>query len=425
MTSVEELWGELAQSRELPYGRARTAIGERLTERADALGDQDLAWSARMVLLESYSYGGEPLKRFAPFAWLLARYDAAPGEVEESDRAELLWAFKWVTVGAVSHPGVSLAQIEQGLADMRDRYTAAGEGLAPYLGCRFQVDAHVHGYQEATDAYLAWTRAPRTWLSDCQACEPTTRTEYLAAVGRHADAVREAGPVLARGGCAEQPQSAISHALEPLLRLGEPERAAAEHLRGARLMRSHHGVTAMWARHILVLARSGRLMRGLDLLEDHLGEVDAPPTPEDGMWLAAAGARLLRGLADSGQGDLPVEAGQESVAQLGDRLAGTALDLAGRFDARNGTGAVGARVRDWLDAEPLPDLPLDRVTTRRAAPPRPAAATRTAPGDRPFVNPSVAAPSPGPAVTGAGTSGGPTAAEVADRFERSRVTQVR
>ena len=420
MTASQDLWEALADAEDLPYGRSRTSIVEGVVARADALGEAALAWSARMALVECYAFGGEPLKEFAPFAWLLARYDAAPGEVDESDRHELFWSFKWVTVQAVSHPGVSLAQIEQGLADMQDRYLAAGEGPAPVLGCRYKIDAHVHGYAAATEAYLAWTRALRTELSDCRACEPTTRTRYLSAMGRHGDAVREAGPVLARGGCEEQPQNAIGMVLESLLLVGEAERAAAEHLRGVRLMRSRPGETEMWARHLIVLARSGRLMRGLDLLEDHLAEVDAPPSPEEGMWLAAAGARLLHGLADTGQGDLPVGPGQEPVAALAERLAATAQDWAAKFDARNGTPAIGQRVQDWLDAGELPDLPLDRVVTRR---PASSPASPSMPASRPAPVPASMSASMS---AGAGaTRTAPTPADISRRFERSRVTQVR
>jgi tetratricopeptide (TPR) repeat protein len=371
--SMNNLRAELTSAATLPYGPARSAVIEALVGPADDSGDSALARDVRIHLISSYGHGGEPLKRFMPFTWLLDRYDNDPGSFDASSRWSLLWMFKWVSVGALSHPAVSLENIRRGLSDMADRYRAAGEGLAPYYGCQVRVEAHVNGHAEAEAAYLAWTRAPRTDLSDCEQCEPTDRVLHLAATSRHAEAVGEALSVLHESTwCLEQPQSIIANSLESMLRVGDATRAAQEHVRGVRLIRGKPGNTSLWANHILILARTGRLSRGLDLLEDHLHEVDAAPTPQDAMHLAAAGARLLRGLADRGQGDLAVvtRAGTKRVEPAGvidveQRLTRVARDLAAQFDARNRTGTAGAEVEQWLDATELPDLPLDEVTSRR------------------------------------------------------------
>ena len=376
--SHQDLRLALEAAWEIPRGVARSAAIETLVEQADARGEEVLARDARLALISSYSMGGEPLKRFAPFAWLLQRYDAEPAFFDEGARDQLFWQFKGMAVGGLGHPGVPLARIESGLAEMEQRYRAAGQGLAPFLGCRYQVDAHVHGSAAAEESYLAWTRAPRTYLSDCEGCEPTDRVDHLVGTARFADAVGEALQVLERdrNPCVEQPQQMISWALEPLLVAGDPARAAWEHLRGVRLLRPLPGGLSYWARHILTCARSGRLVRGLDLLEERLHEVDDPPAPDDAMWLAAAGARLLTGLAEAGHDDVIVTArgavdpaaGKAlggTVIEVGRRLTGVARDLAARFDERNGTGTIGAQVEQWLTASELPDLPLDEIAGRR------------------------------------------------------------
>ncbi|HST86112.1 MAG TPA: hypothetical protein VLL08_30520 [Kineosporiaceae bacterium] len=369
---MNSLRAELMHAVTLPYGSARSAAIEALVEAADTAGDSALARDVRIQLISSYGHGGEPLKRFMPFTWLLDRYDSDPGSFDSSARWSLLWMFKWVSVGALSHPGVSLKHIRRGLSEMEDRYRAVGEGLAPYYGCRVRVEAHVNGHAQAEEDYQAWTRAPRTELSDCEQCEPTDRVLHLAATARHAEAVREALSVLHESTwCLEQPQSIIANSLESMLAVGQATRAAQEHVRGVRLIRGKPGNTSLWANHILILARTGRLSRGLDLLEDHLHEVDAAPTPQDAMHLAAAGARLLRGHLDQGRGDLVVQtrAGTTrsepaSVTEVEQRLTRVARDLAAQFDVRNQTGTVSAEVERWLDAAELPDLPLDAVTSR-------------------------------------------------------------
>jgi tetratricopeptide (TPR) repeat protein len=368
MSNESDPYAELRAAYSMPRGIARSSMIESVVERADAAGDESLAWDARLLLVNSYSLGGEPLKRFAPFARLLQRYDADPAAIDVDSRNELFWHFKGVTVGALSHPGVTRQQIETGLVDMEERYRAAGEGMAPVLGVRYQVEAHIHGEEAAEEAYLAWTRAPRTLLSDCEGCEPTERVAYLVARGRYADAVSEAAVVLDRESdvCVEQPQQMISWAMEPLLRTGDPVRAAREHLRAVRRLRSVPGDLEHWGQHVLICARSGRLVRGLDLLEERLHEIDHPPAPDEAMWLAAAGARLLTGLIEAGHADLSVQArngGEPSgtVAEVVADLTGRARGLAAQFDARNGTATVGNRVEQWLAASELPDLPLDEV----------------------------------------------------------------
>jgi tetratricopeptide (TPR) repeat protein len=365
----------LMKAATLPYGPARSAAIESLVDAADTAGDNALARDVRIQLISSYGHGGEPLKRFMPFTWLLDRYDNDPGSFDAKSRWSLLWMFKWVSVGALSHPAVSLKNIRRGLAEMEDRYRAAGEGLAPYYGCRVRVEAHVNGHAQAEPDYLAWTRAPRTELSDCEQCEPTDRVLHLAATARHAEAVGEALSVLHESTwCLEQPHSIIANSLESMLVVGHATRAAQEHVRGVRLIRGKPGNTSLWANHILILARTGRFSRGLDLLEDHLHEVDAAPTPQDAMQLAAAGARLLRGLTDQGRGDLVVQPklgtttrpGPASATEVEQRLTRVARDLAAQFDVRNQTGAVSAEVERWLDAGELPDLPLDEVASRRS-----------------------------------------------------------
>ncbi len=377
----EQLRAELDATRAMPFGIARSAAVESLVEQADELGDEALLVQAQLRLMTAYSYGGEPLKRFPVFSWLLGRYDRARELFDDDDQYRLLWMFKSVTVGAVEHPAVPLDRIMAGLDEMAQHYAAAREAPAPVLSCRFQVLARVQGHEAADEVYRAWTAAPRTPLSDCQTCEPALRVWHLAAIGQDSQALGHAFPVLDHGGCADQPQRMIGHAVEPMLRLGMAQRAAREHLRGVRLLRERPGSTATWAQHVLLCARTGRLHRGLDLLESRLHEVDDAAVPEDAMWLAAAGARLLRGLEDAGEQDLPIreyaigDGGlqEHAVGDLRARLARRALELADRFDRRNATSVVGAQVTSWLDAPPLPDLPIDRVLTRprsrRAGPP--------------------------------------------------------
>lgn len=376
---------------EMPYGRERTLLAERLVAEADAAGDVALGVGARHVLIPSYFYGpaAEPQKIFAAFAWNLARWDEDPEAFEAVDRHSLLWYFKWVTGEVLNYPQVPFAQAEATLADMRDRYERAGEGLAPYEGSRYVQASHRYGEADprTAEAFEAWVTLPRTGLSDCRACEPSTRVERLAALGRHEDAVAAAGPVLADGGCAEQPQRMIDAALGSLLACGDVARAAQEHARATRLHR-RNGPQADLAAQVHACALVGRYGRGLDLLEDVLHQVETSTVPWSRMMLAAAGARLLDGLVTAGHADEPVAAARPGsrfstprpAAEVRTDLRETALGLAGAFDDRNGTTAVSQRVTARLTAADLPDVPA-WPRTRRPRLDRGAAAPATSAED--------------------------------------------
>ncbi|GEM00151.1 hypothetical protein [Cellulomonas terrae] len=351
----------------------RTAAAEELVRVADASADDEMRFRARLELVESFFYATAKHRMFAPFAYLVRCYDAEPDWLTDADRHRVLWLHKWMVVDLLDHPEISLAQLESVLGGMRDRYVAAGEGLAPVLSCAYVLHAHVHGAAASEAEYLEWRRAPRTRLSDCKGCEPDQRISHLAELGRHQEVVDELGPVV-RGevGCSEQPQRAVAMALASIVELGDVETAAASHRSAYRASRRNPGETAAVARHLEVLARTGNVSRGLDVLTEQLDALDRPSTPMTGMQLAAAATRLLRRVVEAGDGDLLVHGRgrePERAVDLLARVEAQALTTARRFDERNGTTTVGDGIRRWISAPDLPTLPLgsthpDRTTAR-------------------------------------------------------------
>ena len=390
--SPTQLRSALVQCEAMPFGPESMLEAERLVGEADRLGDPELQVLARVVAISAYAYGGEPPKIYSPFAWVLSAWDNNPQAFTTSTRHHFLWQFKWVTVNLTDYPQVPLAQIRGALADMKDRYERAGEGQAPYEKCRFTVTGHVHGagHADTLAAYERWVALPRTSLSDCAGCEPAGRVRHLAALGRHEDAVAVAWPVLDSSRCREQPQGIIDVVLTSLLVTGRPAEAAVAHSRAVRLHRRVDADRAILTHQILASAQVGRLTRALDLLTLNLHLVDSGRVPESRMRLAAAGARVLSGLAAAGLGDEPVASrrpdGRFAVPRAASEVLGEltdiAVDLAVRFDERNGTTAVSRAVQEILTAPELPSVPswpgtgrLDRTVTSSFAVPGPPSPT--------------------------------------------------
>jgi tetratricopeptide (TPR) repeat protein len=391
LLTTDAVWAGIERADALPHGRERTARLEELAGRVDAAGDLALGTAVRLSLVQACLNGGEHQRVPELLDWLLARYDEGHPWFGPWERHGVLFSFTAATVGLLQHPDVPLDRLQATTALMADRYAAAGESPAPVLRARFLLAQQLHGPAAAQVEFERWLATPRSELSECAECERAEQVRQLAATGRHEEAVALARPVLdapapppdaAPAGpdgaqCEASPVSLIAAVLESLLVTGMSERAAREHVRAVRLIPEVPADAAPRhigrADHLLVCARAGRLQRGLDLIEYWLPWYSQAAPPSTRLQFAAAAARLMRGLAEAGYGGLAVtppepydgSAGPAldptTVDELGARLAREARDLAARFDARNGTGQVGDRLEQVLDAGLLPDLPLDAL----------------------------------------------------------------
>ncbi|MCK2239572.1 MULTISPECIES: hypothetical protein [unclassified Crossiella] len=364
--SPEELQDKLRASHDLPYGPARTAAVEEVIRHADALGLAELQYAARIFSLQAYRYGAEPAKTFVPFAWCLAAYDR--GEGDQRFDHHLFWNFKGIVSALADFPEVPLAQTQAVLDDMERRYRLAGHGLNPVHQYREMLARHIGDRDTAAEQFRLWDASPRGELSDCVGCEPNGKINHLVWLGRDEDAVAAALPVLTgQLNCREQPHSIRTDLLLPYLRTGRLTEAAQAHRGAYRAIQHDRAELGLIAEHLVFCACTGNHPRGLDILTRHLGWLDEPSNPNAAMRFAAAGALVLTQVIEAGHPDTPVRrpAHRDRAAvdwpatALRDELAEQALDLAARFDARNGSSEQGDRIRATLSAEPLVEhLPL-------------------------------------------------------------------
>ncbi|WP_439378772.1 hypothetical protein [Amycolatopsis lexingtonensis] len=356
----QEVWDRLWAAERLPRGRAQIAALEAGLREADALGSPELRFGARIFLTSAYQQGGEPAKAFVPFAWCLAVHDR--GEADPRWTHDLHWYFKFMAGSMATFPEVPLDRTRAVLDDMERRYRAAGYTMNPVHQYRAVLARHVGDRETAAEQYRLWSAAPRGEMSDCVGCEPSDKVAHLSWLGRYAEAAEVAEPVL--GGqfsCVEQPQHILTELLLPYVHIGRYDDAVQAYRRAYRAMRHDPAQLQPIATHLAFCALTGNHARGLDLVERHLGWLDAPPTPYAEQEFAAAAALNLRLVAEGGHGDAPVRraGGTTTVAALRDELADRALAIAARFDARNGTAEQSDRVRATLAAEPLVEhLPL-------------------------------------------------------------------
>nr|BFE66896.1 hypothetical protein GCM10020092_001970 [Actinoplanes digitatis] len=195
--SVEELWVLFREAHRMPYGAAQIALVEQVIRHADALGERELGYEARILATTAYTYGGEVAKSFVTFSWCLSDFDRDPAAFHARSRHTLYWHFKYMVSALTKFPEVPLERTYAVLDDMERRYREAGHSLQAVHKHRYVVARHVGLEAEADGLYERWNTTPRDDLSDCAGCDPSSQVTYLSGRGRYEEAVALAEPVLA------------------------------------------------------------------------------------------------------------------------------------------------------------------------------------------------------------------------------------
>jgi len=394
LDTVEDVIEALKANDREPYGRSRTVTAEQLVEAADRLEDPEVQVVALLDLMEAYEFDGELRKTPVVFARVLKLWDTRREAFSPWAEQQVYWRFKWVSSALLEVPDVPLAAVERWHEEMRERYLAAGHDLQPYYRRRYALAAHTG--TGAADAFDLWATRRRTPLSDCEACETHTRALYHVERGDDARALEEWEPVLTgRQTCAEEPWNSQASALLPLLRRGRLDEARSAHLTGYRRARGKAALATAIGRHIEFCALSGNAARGVEILAENRELLDTLGDPDSRLHLLTGVEVLLGVLVADGHADLPVSGpgGRSWTAgELAARLRSEADGIAARFDARNGTSAVGDRRRARLAAKPLLAEPLPLGVHAAAVVPAPRAAQEPEVIATPAAAPGTAAP---------------------------------
>ncbi|MGY5117122.1 tetratricopeptide repeat protein [Streptomyces sp. 900105755] len=392
IADFDSLRRAMAENSEEPEGPARNARAEQLLLEAERLNIPLAVIEALGHQLKVYNYSSEKDKMFVPFARLLRMWDERPEDFDEYETHSLHWVFKWMTAGMLDQPHIPLASIEKWLGEMEHRYRLAGHSERAVRSAEFSVAGHVGDLPRAERAYAAWLAADRDRMADCHACELHGQGGWQLKNGRDEAALELWGPVLdGEYSCAHEPHTVLASSLVPLLRLGRVDEARAHHLRGFRLVRPMESMRGAYADHVEFCALTGNEARGLELLAERPAYFTDTGQPRSRMDFLAVVALLMDRLTGLGLGGqrVPGPAGRAWTAgELAGHARAEALELAARFDARNGTSYVGDQLRERMAQRPLVDrLPLG-VRAPRTAPAVPVAPVAPAPAPEPSEQPS-------------------------------------
>ncbi|TCO60515.1 hypothetical protein [Actinocrispum wychmicini] len=371
--SEPELWTALEQADEMDHGEAQQAIMEDVVRHADAGGFPRLAFAARRGLASAYSVDRQWHKAFPLFARCLAEYDQRPWQFGPEEDWSLRNWYTSIAQSMAEFPDVTLAQIYGAFEDMERRFRAGGHSLVDVHAARRWVAQLACDWAEEERCYQAWIAAGGANPRSVWDFEPEVERLVLRGDETSLAKAREiAAPVLAgQIGFDEPPVPIQCLMLVPLAKAGAYADAASAYRRSGRSM--EYGVYRYEysGMRIEFCALTGNEDAGLRELKRRLHGFPTLNRPNGKMEFATSAAVLLGRLVAVGRGGEMVGCvcGEEPAvpaAKLRDDMSAIALDLATRFDHRNGTTAQGDRIRRKLTLQPVADfVPLTPTSRRR------------------------------------------------------------
>ncbi|GAB3262479.1 hypothetical protein GCM10027425_26420 [Alteromonas gracilis] len=342
MSSPSAAEAALRAADALPVGPEQVEAAERALTLAQADGDRAQEVQARIVLVAALEAARPGLAVLPHLSALLASLDG--GEVTERQRFEILWECRFALARTRRSARVPLPAVRRVYADMERRYREEGASPQVYAKYRALLARDLETPVLAEAWVERWRNGTRDDLSDCRWCDLAADARITAETDPEAALRQVADLVEGREGCGEEPHRLYGEAADWAMRAGHVELAEACHRLGWPLIAGIERFAAAMSDHAMYLARAGRIGRATRLALETLPFLDERL---DDLDLAAASARIARVLrAARGHRVLPETLSGRPAEDVVADLEASGRDLARRFDARNRTERVSARIAE-------------------------------------------------------------------------------
>ncbi|NEA34166.1 hypothetical protein [Streptomyces sp. SID13031] len=282
--------------------------------------------------VDSLVFGTDPAAALEPFGRAVAVFDAEP-DPEQLD--SLLTTFAYVVLQFDEYAGLPLDRTLEILDDLERRHLDAANSLRIVHFCRWLLARQVGDAELAEAQYQACLAARRDDFAWCEGCEQIYQVRHLIETGRAAEAVAVAEQAFATpvDGCHQQPHALLAAALPGYVAVGDLDAAADAHRTAYRLVRNDPDELFAHSQHIRFCVLTGNQERAEELVERHLGGLEADVSSADALAFCAAAGRVR------GEGEFTERAWR----------------LAAEFDHRNGTRYQSELLRSSLAERPWVD----------------------------------------------------------------------
>ena len=286
----------------------------------DAVEAQDLGFAAQIcdfVLNDEFEKFGAFLRTRA-LMWL-TDYIVQNSKENESeypnfdDFVDCLWKFKWIVSGVTKSSMIEKELIDEVNEAMLFYYERLELSLAAYYKALMNQNIDMGDAREAKANYELWKKLAKDDMGDCEACEASDEIAYLNFAGEHEAALGLAEPILSGElTCSEVPHITYAPILFSMIKTGKIEEAKTLLPKAAATIESNPRVINQIAPLIEIAVRLDERDTALNLARKHSRAIlDSNDDLNDLRFFIAVSAF-----------------GDESDYK-------TALELAGKFDARN------------------------------------------------------------------------------------------
>ncbi len=284
----------------------------------DAVETENLEFAAQIcdfVLNEEFEKFGAFLRTRA-LLWLTNYIVQNLKESEYpnfGDFTDCLWKFKWIVSGVAKSSMIEKELIDEVNEAMLFYYERLELSLASYYKALMNQNIDIGDAREAKANYELWKKLAKDDMGDCEACEASDEIAYLNFAGEHAAALELTAPLLSGElSCSEVPHITYAPILFSMIKTGKIEEAKTLLPKAAATIESNPRVINQIAPLIEIAVRLDERETALNLARKH-------------------SSAILEGNDDLNDLRFFI-----AVSAFGDESDyKTALELAGRFDARN------------------------------------------------------------------------------------------
>ena len=230
-----------------------------------------------------------------------------------NDFTDCLWKFKWIVSGVAKSSMIEREFIDEVNEAMLFYYERLELSLAAYYKALMNQNIDMGDAREAKANYELWKKLAKDDMADCEACEASDEITYLCFTGEYEAALGLAEPILSGElTCSEVQHITYAPILFSMIKTGKIEEAKTLLPKAAATIESNPRVINQIAPLIEIAVRLDERETALSLARKHSAAIlDGNDDLNDLRFFIAVSAF-----------------GDESDYK-------TALELAGRFDARN------------------------------------------------------------------------------------------
>ncbi|WP_298061203.1 hypothetical protein [uncultured Campylobacter sp.] len=229
------------------------------------------------------------------------------------DFESCLWKFKWIVSGVAKSSMIEKELIDEVNEAMLFYYERLELSLAAYYKALMNQNIDMGDAREMRANYELWKKLAKDDMNDCEACEVSGEIAYLNFAGEHAAALGLAAPILSGElTCSEVPHITYAPTLFSMIKTGKIEEAKTLLPKAAEIIESNPRVINQIAPLIEIAVRLDEREMAISLARKHSASIlDGNDDLNDLRFFIAVSAF-----------------GDENDYK-------TALELAGKFDARN------------------------------------------------------------------------------------------